>query len=63
MQYLLPSFIIGNISEIENCQNLNLMVEIMFAIDSLIYPIFVIDILLIFGKVIIHSRIIYYEKV
>ena len=60
MQYLLPSFIIGNISEIENCQNVNLMVEFMFAIDSLIYPIFVIDILLIFGKVILNSRIIYY---
>ena len=60
MQYQLPTFIIGNISEIENCQNLNLMVEFMFVIDSLIYPIFVIDILLIFGKVILNSRILYY---
>ena len=60
MQYLLPTFIIGNISEIENCQNLNLMVEFMFVIDSLIYPIFVIDILLNFGKVIHNSRILYY---
>ena len=59
MQYLVPSFIIGNIREIENCQNLNLMVEFMFAIDSLIYPIFVIDILLIFVKAILDSRIIY----
>ena len=59
MQYLLPSFIIGSIREIENCQNLNLMVEFMFAIDSLIYPIFVIDILLIFVKAILDSRIIY----
>ena len=60
MQYQLPTFIIGNISEIENCQNLNLMVEFMFVIDSLIYPIFVIDILLIFGKVILNSKILYY---
>ena len=59
MQYLLPSFIIGNIREIENCQNLNLMVEFMFPIDSLIYPIVVIDISLIFGKVVLDSRIIY----
>ena len=59
MQYLLPSFIIDNICEIENCQNLNLMVEFMFSIDSLIYPIFVIYISLVFGKVIRHSRIIY----
>ena len=59
MQYLLPNFIIGNIREIENCQNLNLMVEFMFAIDSLIYPIFVINILLIFVKAILDSRIIY----
>ena len=60
MQYLLPTFIIGNISEIENCQDLNLMVEFMFVIDSLIYPISVIDISLIFGKVIHNSRILYY---
>ena len=59
MQYLLPSFIVGNIREIENCQNLNLMVEFMFAIDFLIYPIFVIDISLIFVKAIFESRIIY----
>ena len=54
MQYQLPTFFIGNISEIENCQNLNLMVEFIFVIDSLIYPIFVIDISLIFGKVILN---------
>ena len=60
MQSLLPSFIIGNIREIENCQNLNLMVEFMFPIDSLIYPIFVIEISIIFGKVILDSKIIYY---
>ena len=60
MQYQLSTFIIGNISEIENCQNLNLMVEFMFVIDSLIYPILVIDISLIFGKVILNSKILYY---
>ena len=35
------------------------MLEFMFVIDFLIDPIFVIDFLIIFGKVIFDSRIIY----
>ena len=60
MQYLLPTlFDIGNIREIVNCQNVNLMVEFIYPIDSLVYPIVVIDISLIFGKIILDSRIVY----
>ena len=51
--------IYDNIRYIETFHNLNLMLEFMFFIDFLIDHIFVIDFLIIFGKVILVSRIIF----
>ena len=48
-----------NIRYIETFHNLNLMLEFMFFIDFLIDHIFVIDFLIIFGKVMLISRIIF----
>ena len=53
----------GNICLIETFHNLNLMLEFMFFIDFLIDPIFVIEFLIIFGKIILDSKIIYNQKV